>query len=207
MRNPWEEIDLQDYENHMRLESVMQLQALNRLMKGQFARHPAKTVMLLGAAGGNGLEHIDTGRVRKVYAVDINEAYLTACKARHVRLGDILACLRADLAAEAPALPPAELVVADLLVEYIGYGSFRHVIERVEPLWVSCVIQLDSGGRFVSDSPYLHKFDGLDRVHRQIKQEALTAAMAQAGYALTGALPQPLPNGKQLLQLDYEKTG
>ena len=29
MYNPWEEIPLNDYENHMKLNSVMQLQAMN----------------------------------------------------------------------------------------------------------------------------------------------------------------------------------
>jgi hypothetical protein len=29
MTNPWEEIPLSDYENHMKLDSVMQLQAMN----------------------------------------------------------------------------------------------------------------------------------------------------------------------------------
>ena len=36
MKNPWEEIPLSDYENHMQLNSVMQLQAMNEMMKGQF---------------------------------------------------------------------------------------------------------------------------------------------------------------------------
>lgn len=33
--NPWEKISLSDYENHMSLESVYQLQALNEIMAGQ----------------------------------------------------------------------------------------------------------------------------------------------------------------------------
>lgn len=33
MKNPWEEILLTDYENHMKLESVMQLQAMNVFKK------------------------------------------------------------------------------------------------------------------------------------------------------------------------------
>ena len=37
MSNPWEEISLSDYENHMRLDSVKQLQAMNSIMKKQFS--------------------------------------------------------------------------------------------------------------------------------------------------------------------------
>lgn len=42
MHNPWEEIDLKVYENHMSLQSVYQLQALNELMKGQFHTYDVK---------------------------------------------------------------------------------------------------------------------------------------------------------------------
>ena len=43
----------------MILDSVMQLQAMNEMMKGQFEAYPITNVMILGIAGGNGLEHID----------------------------------------------------------------------------------------------------------------------------------------------------
>ena len=68
--NPWKEIRLSDYENHMSLDSVQQLQALNQIMKEQFRIYEmfrAKPdiydelpgyAMILGVAGGNGLEHI-----------------------------------------------------------------------------------------------------------------------------------------------------
>lgn len=55
MSNPWEEIRLDDYENHMRLDSVRQLQTMNVIIKEQFEAYPVETVMVLGVAGGNGL--------------------------------------------------------------------------------------------------------------------------------------------------------
>lgn len=58
MSNPWEDIPLTDYENHMKLDSVKQLQAMNEMMKCQFDAYPISSVMILGIAGGNGLEHI-----------------------------------------------------------------------------------------------------------------------------------------------------
>lgn len=59
MKNPWEKIPLIDYENHMKLDSVMQLQVMNEMMKGQFETYPISSVMVLGVAGVNGLEHIE----------------------------------------------------------------------------------------------------------------------------------------------------
>ena len=35
MNNPWEEIKLDDYEKHMSLDSVKQLQTMNKMMKEQ----------------------------------------------------------------------------------------------------------------------------------------------------------------------------
>ena len=55
MHNPWEDINLKDYENHMSLENVFQLQSMNNIMKEQFYSYDIDTVMILGIAGGNGL--------------------------------------------------------------------------------------------------------------------------------------------------------
>lgn len=55
MHNPWEEISLNDYENHMKLDSVMQLQVLNQMMKSQLCAYNISSVMILGIAGGNAI--------------------------------------------------------------------------------------------------------------------------------------------------------
>ena len=36
MSNPWETISLNDYENHMKLKTVQQLQAMNVIMRDQY---------------------------------------------------------------------------------------------------------------------------------------------------------------------------
>ena len=58
MENPWKNISLSDYEGHMSLDNVMQLQTLSTIMKRQFTGYDVSTAMVLGVAGGNGLEHI-----------------------------------------------------------------------------------------------------------------------------------------------------
>lgn len=81
MKNPWCTVPLKDYEAHMGLDAVAQLQALNRLMKSQFEAYPAKRIAVLGVAGGNGLEHIPPG-TEKIYAIDVNRDYLNVCSER-----------------------------------------------------------------------------------------------------------------------------
>lgn len=203
MDNPWKEIDLDDYENHMRLDSVFQLQALNEMMKEQFYTHPVKSAMILGIAGGNGLEHIDKQIFNKVYGVDINEAYLSTCRNRYPELNGILNTICTDLMQEAIQLPYADLLVANLLIEYIGYECFQKVIEQVTPKYVSCIIQINTDTSFVSDSPYLHAFDRLDEVHHQMQEEELVNAMAEIGYKKELQHEKELPNGKKFVRIDF----
>lgn len=204
MVNPWKEISLSDYENHMKLDSVMQLQNMNQMMKGQFNAYPVSSVMILGIAGGNGLEHIDKNKFQKVYGIDINEEYLKAVKERYSDISDILECIQLNLLGETSRLPKAELMIANLLIEYIGYDCFQKAVEQVQPKYVSCIIQINVDDSWVSDSPYIHAFDDLDKVHHQMEENALIKTLQDIGYKLTTQIENPLPNGKKLVQLDFE---
>lgn len=205
MKNPWEEIPLTDYENHMKLDSVMQLQAMNEMMKGQFDAYPVSNAMILGIAGGNGLEHVSKDKFEKVYGVDINSSYLKEVIHRYPDLDGILECLCINLIDEADKLPKADMIIANLLIEYIGYECFQNVIQHVSPMYVSCIIQINLEEQWVSDSPYLHVFDGLDQVHHQMEEQALEQAMSEIGYCTVKILEHMLPNGKKLVQIDFER--
>ena len=206
MKNPWEDISLSDYENHMSLDSVQQLQAMNSIMKEQFEAYPVDTAMVLGIAGGNGLEHVRKDKYQTVYGVDINSDYLKTVEERYSDLSGVLNCLKIDLINEADKLPDAKLVIANLLVEYIGYEAFQMAMMRVRPLYISCVIQINTDEAcWVSDSPYLHAFDGLDSVHCQMEETALTHSLEQIGYRKIFSESNPLPNGKALVRIDFER--
>lgn len=201
--NPWEGIPLSDYENHMKLDSVQQLQAMNRMMKRQFALSGSGTAMILGIAGGNGLEHALHSGLGKVYGVDINSDYLQQCKKRYPQLGERLECICADLTDSEAVLPHADLVIANLLIEYIGYECFIKAVSKIHPRQVSCVIQINMEAGFVSDSPYLHVFDGLESVHHQMGEQELALAMKSIGYNQSGRVEENLPNGKKLVEMDF----
>ena len=143
MSNPWEDIKLSDYENHMSLDSVKQLQSMNHTMKSQFDDYDVHSVMVLGIAGGNGLEHISKEKYQKVYGVDINESYLTAVAERYSELSDVLECLKVDIINETDKLPNSDMVIANLFIEYVGYDAFSKAITKVKPHYVSCVIQIN----------------------------------------------------------------
>lgn len=203
MSNPWKEIDLSDYENHMSLDSVYQLQILNEMMREQFEEYDIDTIMILGIAGGNGLEHINKEKIRKVYGIDVNPNFLLECKRRYDELGDMLETICVDLLEDNLQLPCCDLLVANLLVEYIGYECFRKIIKLVKPLYVSCVIQINTGDSFVSDSPYIHAFDCLEEVHHQMEECNLVECMSKTDYRLRKTKEQLLPNGKKFIRLDF----
>ena len=206
MNNPWEDIRLDDYENHMKLDSVMQLQTMNSMMRDQFEAYPVSTAMVLGIAGGNGLEHVRRDKYQTVYGVDINEDYLKVVADRFSDLSGVLKCLKIDLISEAEKLPHAELLIANLLIEYIGYDAFKAAVQKAAPSYVSCVIQINTDeAQWVSDSPYLHAFDRLDEVHHQMEETALASAMADIGYLFLSQSREDLPNGKALVRLDFRK--
>lgn len=205
MKNPWEEIPLTDYENHMKLDSVMQLQAMNEMMKGQFETYPISSVAIFGIAGGNGLEHIQKGRFEKVYGIDINSSYLQEVIKRYPKLDGLLECLCINLINETDKLPKADMVIANLLIEYIGYGCFQKAVKQVNPKYVSCIIQINIGDNWVSDSPYLHVFDGLEQVHHQMEEQTLEKAMLEIDYHAIHTFEHMLPNRKKLVQIDFEK--
>lgn len=205
MKNPWEEIPLADYENPMKLDSVMQLQAMNEMMKEQLDIYSVSSVMIFGIAGGNGLEYIQKGRFKKVYGIGINSSYLQSVKQRYSDLDGFLECLCINLIDEADKLPKADMVIANLLIEYIGYECFQDAIRQVSPKYVSCIIQINMEDNWVSDSPYLHVFDGLEQVHHQMEEQALEKSMSEIDYHAIRTLEHMLPNGKKLVQMDFER--
>ncbi len=204
MKNPWEEISLADYENHMKLDSVMQLQTMNEMMKVQFNTYHISSVMVLGIAGGNGLEHIPKGKLEKVYGVDVNSDYLKEVTLRYPDLDGLLECLCINLINETDKLPKTDMVIANLLIEYIGYECFQKAIQQANPKYVSCIIQINIEDNWISDSPYLHVFDKLEQVHYQIEEHTLEKTMLEIDYHAIKTLEHMLPNGKKLVQIDFE---
>lgn len=204
MKNPWEDIPLDAYEKHMQLDDIQQLQALNHIMKEQFYTYPITYMMILGVAGGNGLEHIDNNRIKNVTGVDINPDYLAVCASRYPHLQEVWNPICIDLQQDISELPQTDMVIANLLIEYIGYPCFMKVLKQVSPTYVSCVIQCNRDDSFVSNSPYLHVFDDLSKVHHDMEEDALIEVMKQSRYMLCLRKQTDLPNGKALLRLDFK---
>lgn len=55
---------------------------------------------------------------------------------------------------------------------------------------------------WVSDLPYLHTFDGLEKVYAQIEERPLEILMNKTGYNKIKTLKHLLPDGKKLVRMD-----
>ena len=204
MSNPWEKVPLTDYEAHMKMDDVFQMQILCDLTQKQLFKWHVETVALLGIAGGNGLVHLEASGVSKMYGIDINREYLKCCRRRFSHLGKKLELLRLDLSDEKVQLPKTDLIIANLLIEYIGVKCFVRHIEDTNPLYVSCVIQKNSGAPFVSASPYSQVFEDVSVLHQDINSDSLIREMERIGYVMLFCEDNPLPGGKLLIRLDFE---
>ena len=205
MRNPFLDIPLETYEKHMNLDTVQQQQVLNKIMKNQLHSYDVNSVMILGIAGGNGLEHVEIQKINIVYGVDINEKYLEVCRHRYSELDGHFETVCVDLTNKDVELPSADLVIANLFVEYIGYDAFTHHMKVMSPKDISVIIQINEQGGFVSESPYIRAFDRVCEVHHQMEEDKLSDELMLIGYSKIYREDIPLPNGKKFVQVDFMK--
>ncbi len=209
MANSWELIDLDIYEQHMSSNEVYQLQTLNQITKEQLLENDCTYVGILGVAGGNGLDNIDSTKTKKVYAIDINKTYLDRCEKRYKHLTDSLELLNCDLTAPEVKLPYTNLLICNLIIEYIGVSEFVSTIVRntdnIET--VSCVIQKNNDTNFVSKSALTSHFDPIASLHRDINGDILVTLFKEHGFVLKKRQTYNLPNGKEFVRLDFTKNG
>jgi SAM-dependent methyltransferase len=119
MINPWLQIPWSDYEAHMALPEVAQAQALSSLMATALAEYSPASLAVVGCTAGNGFEHIDTGRTRRVVGIDINPDYLRILEARFGGKIPGLELIEADIAAQGFRIDPVSMVFAGLVFEYV----------------------------------------------------------------------------------------
>lgn len=184
---------------------MQQLQALNKTMEAQWQAYPsAERAAVLGVAGGNGLEYCGR-QIKKVYGVDINKTYLDACRQRFGEtLKDRLELVQMDLTAPEIQLPKVDLLLADLVIEYVGIETFCKKAAGSFAKWVSCVIQAPASGGLVSASPYQSQLLGISTLHCDIDLDALRRGFLGYGYEETYSEAICLPNGKRFWRADFQ---
>jgi Methyltransferase domain len=203
---PWLEIPLDDYEQHMSLESVGQAQMLAVRLALLILRLRPTSIALFGCAGGNGLDRIEPGQVARVVAVDINPQYTEAAAERYAGRFTEFEIMCADVQSPTLHFAPVDLCYAGLLFEYVDLGSTMGTLERscCTGGTLATLLQLPSE-RLVSPSPY-RSLDRLADAMRLIAPAELAAAAAVVGFAPDTSEIIRLSSGKSFCMQTFTLT-
>jgi SAM-dependent methyltransferase len=202
--SPWLTIPLEDYERHMALPHVAQAQLLRELLAKALRERAARSVAVLGCAGGNGFDCVPSS-VERIVGVDINAEYVAAA---HRRFGAQrpLELHVADLDREMPSFVAVELVFAALLFEYVAPANVLPAIaERLTPGGtLLAVLQLPSASN-VTPSPY-DSLGSLAAVLELVPPEDLASAASRAGLTQRAAEIAVAAGGKRFAVLTFENA-
>jgi hypothetical protein len=197
MSNPWLAVPLDDYERHMSSAEVGQSEALSDLFGEAIKGCRPSSVAVLGIAGGNGLEHIDSSITARVVGLDLNPQYLEAVRQRYAHLPGLeLHCV--DLAEQRVALEPVQLVHAALIFEHAGTRCcLENAISMIGPGGsLSVVLQLPGeSGETVGASEF-SSVHSLKSHFALVSPAWLRESLARRGLRLTHHTTRALPASK-----------
>src|SRR5215831_3308220 len=207
MSNPWLSIPLEDYEGHMGSEAVQQLAALSELFRRALNRYRPESVAVLGVAGGNGLEHIDSTVTKRVIGVDINQRYLDEVQRRFEALAGLELYCR-DLGEGDLDLPRVNLVHAGLIFEHVGLGrALDNALSLVGSSGTfSVVLQLPSASE---PGVAITSYASMQKVKQHfalIDSRELQRVLAQNGFRLVEQEHRTLPAGKAFWSGAFTKS-
>jgi threonine dehydrogenase-like Zn-dependent dehydrogenase len=181
----------------MTAAGVEQLAPLVELFRQTLARVRPKSLAILGIAGGNGLEAIDTQVTERILGIDINAGYLEAVAGRHPSLQG-LELLHHDLARSPLNQPPVDLVHAALVFEHAGTGQcLDNALALVKPAGrLSVVLQLPSETQAGVAPTSYPSIQALKETFHLIDPAWLIRTLATRGCKLEYETRHALPSGK-----------
>lgn len=207
MASPWLDIPLADYESHM--EHVGQARMLGEVLGHALRVLQPQSVAVLGAAGGNGFEHLVAAGVSRTVAIDINPLYLRQLERRFLNRVQALEVVCGDLDDAALSIAPVDLVHAALIFEYVDAAKLlaraRTWLRPGGALWV--VLQVpDERRSVVSASPFT-RLSALAGFATLRDEHGFRKAAVAAGFAETSSEVVTLPDGKRFFSGCYSAGG
>jgi hypothetical protein len=199
MSNPWLNIPLSDYEGHMGSAQVQQLDVLSDLFAEALGCCRPASIAVLGIAGGNGLERVDSGTTKRIVGLDINPLYLEEVRRRYAgKFALELHCV--DLAERLVNLAPVQLVHAALVFEHAGVDlCLENALSLVAPGGAfSVVLQLPSESEAGVGASAFPTMQSLKPHFSLIDPGWFKGTLAQRGFGLTHQEQRSLPAGKSL---------
>ncbi len=206
--NPWLAVDLAEYESHMALPEVGQA----AMLAGEFRRavemSGARSVGLVGCAGGNGLDEIARLDLARVVCVDVNPAYVHRLSQRY--LGKIrgleVLCTEVE---KLSLTEPLDLFFGALVFEYTRlHEAIRSLSFAIRPGGALCaLVQRKSVGLpTVSASPYARSLAGVGASFTYIDLEEMAATAKACGLHEGARRVVTLHSGKSFTVTRFEKV-
>jgi len=204
--NAWNSIPLEDYERHMQHKEVAQSQLLNHLTKKYLQKHNPESPLFLGVSGGNGLEHIDINKTKRVYGIDVNKSYLEETQKRFGEKIKQLVLAEADISTSNESFLKADFVWAALIFEYIdiqkGFEFIANNIGDFTRLIIT--IQSNNGNQSVSQTE-IESIKYVKEIFKIVNKDHLQINALKFGFELIGSEENILPNGKSFLTYEFER--
>ena len=197
MLNPWLAVPLAEYEQHMSSVEVRQMEVLSDLFAEAIGRCRPSSIAVLGIAGGNGLDRIDTCITERIVGVDLNPQFLEAVRQRYSHLPGLeLYCV--DLSEQCLKLEPVQLVHAAVIFEHAGVDCcLENALAMAAPGgYLSVVLQLPSEGGQKAVTSRFSSIESLRPHFSMINREWLCELLAGRGFRLNHQTTRPLPGGK-----------
>jgi SAM-dependent methyltransferase len=207
MGNPWLTIPLADYEAHMRSPAVAQLEVIGELFAEALALRRPASVAILGVAGGNGLERIDTSVTRRVLGLDLNPEFLDAVRERFADLPG-LELIRIDLAEEVVEAEPVDLVHAALVFEHAGTARcLDNAIALVgEGGALSVVLQRPGSTEHNVGASGVASVQAARDAFSLVDPDWMKETLRERGFELLHETRREVPGGKAMLLLLFART-
>lgn len=204
--NAWNKIPLKDYEQHMQHTGVEQSQLLNSLTKKYLQKCDPEQLLFLGISGGNGLEHIDTKKVKSVCCIDINKSYIEATRKRFAHRIKQLKLINADINASDESFLKADFVWGALIFEYVDIEHCFEFLQKntTEGAALIITIQSNNGVESVSKTG-IKSLNLVEDIFKVVDKEDLKRKALTSGFKLVYCEENILPNGKSFFTLEFMK--
>lgn len=196
MTNPWLSIPLSDYEAHMTLPEVAQARLLADIFATILETHRPASVAVIGCAGGNGFDRIDTAITQRVVGVDINPGYIDAARQRYAGRIANLQLITGDIQDGTVRFAPVDLIYAALVFEYVdGKRTLECLRTLLAPDGILAAVVQVAGGKMVTPTPY-GTLEALGPVMRVVDADDLAASARDAGLRELHRRRMRSPGGK-----------
>lgn len=205
MTNPWLDIPFADYSGHMGLPEVGQTRFLNGVFAAALREVRPRSVLHVGCAAGNGLEHVDPAVTERVLGIDVNPRFLAELHQRFPRPRFRLETRCGDVAGVVLPVGEFALVQAALVFEYLDWRALLpRLAAALGPGGVlSAVLQMPCASLpAVTPSPFA-SLARLEAIFAFVDPDEVAARAAFVGLGVCRRRVERLPSGKEFAVMGF----